>query len=188
MRLPPLLAVGALALVAGLAACDARPSPAAYTLGFASPPEWPREDCAPDVETTLFTVPASRYWHCRLPRYRATVTVDWWRGTAIAGERRWSGLDSARWESFQDSLARALAPRAAARACTLVRPPEVYPPGFVPRQRLWSVGVEGRWVAMQAMYSSWERLGYVIVRTAPGDVDACADSLRRQVIMGQIGA
>ena len=182
--------VVALVLLIALAACDARPSPASDVLGFVPVPRWQQQDCAPDSETTVLGVPSSQFWHCRLPQHAATATVDWWRGTAVAGERRWSRLDRAAWERFQDSVATVLATRAAPRRCTQPLPAEAYPPGFTSNMRLWSSDAkrprDRRWIAMDALYSSWEQQGHVIVRTGPGDVDPCAPRFRRQTIMGDL--
>ena len=188
VALVPSLTLGA-CLVAGLAACDARPSPASDALGLAPVPRWQQQDCAPDVQTTFLGVPSSQFWHCRLPQHAATATVDWWRGTAIAGERRWPHLDRARWERFQDSVATVLAAHARPRTCAKPLPEETYPPGFTSRMRLWSVDAkrpaDRRWIALDAMYSSWASEGYVVVRTGPGDADPCAAQFRRQNIIGQ---
>ena len=171
-----------LLLVVAVTACDGRPSSTLDLLGVAEPPRWSREDCAPTSDATILEVPSERWWRCRVPRLRARLRVDWWRGTAVEGERHWLFPDSVKWERFQDSLATAMGRVATLERCTIPSWRDTDPMTLKPRTRVWAMKGERRWVAVNALWvKTWP--GSVSVRTGPGAVEACADSLRQREIV-----
>lgn len=169
--------VASLLVVGALAGCDARPSVTLRALGVTRSPDWMKEDCRPITDEAILTVPSSRYWTCHTRTPLGRFRVDWWLGTAVAGERGWPVRDSLAWERAQDSTARALAAFATSRPCTR-REPDASPPiaYAIRRSRVWAVKGERRWVGMRSQWlPGYEPAmrGLVVVSTDTGEVDPC---------------
>lgn len=173
-------------LASALVACDARPSSTLRALGVATPPTWMGEDCEPESRRTILSIPAERYWRCRLPALQATTRVDWWRGIAVAGERTWDLRDATGWERLQEEIATTLGPLATRRTCA--RPPRgaISAWHVQPRVEVWVFTGERRWAVTRA---AWFEHGHggpsgsVWVETGPGDIEPCADSLYSGIIV-----
>lgn len=160
-----------------LAACDAPESTTLRVLGVATPPDWDAYDCHPESDAQIFSVPSSRYWTCGEGPRGIRFRVEWWRGAAVAGQRRWWQSDSLAWERAQDSTAAALTARATPRPCTRAVPEEErYVVGAIVRARVWTLAEERRSVVMRSRWIPGHEARYrgmILVSTDTGEVDPC---------------